>query len=416
MGENRRDCIMMLSYSGVRAEQLKTSELATLVRSVQNMTCGSYMLYNQNYEPLSSMLKKILTLSKQENEWYLYFEAIEDLMALNSRVHNYAEIVKYAEVYYKEYDAHMEEELSNYPNTSLGPLNTWIYEEIFEAYYEYYQIDDAKMELFLKRYEQVTLRFGKEYTYYSDLIKLGMLYRDIERTQEAARKFLVYEDDMAQNSYCYVCGHLPYLGQLLLAGQDQKAEELMLNMLHKNIPQKYQWCYQKCEMVQLDAMYVCMLCMSVRSGRVDAFHYFYKKYWSKLDRKNQCAPDNGSFQRLMGVYGGYFDRIEEDLQKALDAVKEENKNTTVGNMYEFLQWSCYFYLVDRGGIHKISAVLPELETDETGQVSTLAFGDYLQKKADTYGRKFAQVRAKFDYERVKADYWEAFLGEGKCKG
>ncbi len=408
---NRRDCSMMLSGFGVGVEQLKNDNLARLVRSVQNMTRGSYQMYNQNYESLSSMLKKILQLSKQEKEWYLYFETIDDLLNLNSRVHNYTEIVKYAEIYYKDYDAHMEAELPNYPNTLLGALNTWIYEKIFEAYYEYYQIDDAKMEIFLKRYEQVALQFGKEYTYYSGLIKLGMLYRDMERTQEAARKFLVYADDMAR-TYCYVCGHFPYLGQLLLTRQDQKAEELMLKMLHKNIPQKYQWCYRQCEMVQLDAMYVCMLCMSVRSGRIDAFHYFYKKYWSKLERKNQCAPDNGSFQRLMGVYGGYFDRIEEDLQEALDSIKEENKHTTIGNMYEFLQWWCYFYLVDKGGIHKISIALPELELDENGQVSTLEFSDYLQKKADIYGRKFAQVRAKFDYDHVKADYQEVFL-EGK---
>ncbi len=402
---------MMLSGFGVGVEQLKNDNLARLVRSVQNMTRGSYQMYNQNYESLSSMLKKILQLSKQEKEWYLYFETIDDLLNLNSRVHNYAEIVKYAEIYYKDYDAHMEAELPNYPNTLLGALNTWIYEKIFEAYYEYYQIDDAKMEIFLKRYEQVALQFGKEYTYYSGLIKLGMLYRDMERTQEAARKFLVYADDMAR-TYCYVCGHFPYLGQLLLTRQDQKAEELMLKMLHKNIPQKYQWCYRQCEMVQLDAMYVCMLCMSVRSGRIDAFHYFYKKYWSKLERKNQCAPDNGSFQRLMGVYGGYFDRIEEDLQQALDNIKDENKHTTIGNMYEFLQWWCYFCLVDRGGIHKISIALPELELDENRQVSTLEFSDYLQKKADIYGRKFAQVRAKFDYDHVKADYQEVFL-EGK---
>ena len=408
---NRRDCSMMLSGFGVGVEQLKNDNLARLVRSVQSMTRGSYQMYNQNYESLSSMLKKILQLSKQEKEWYLYFETIDDLLNLNSRVHNYAEIVKYAEIYYKDYDAHMEAELPNYPNTLLGALNTWIYEKIFEAYYEYYQIDDAKMEIFLKRYEQVALQFGKEYTYYSGLIKLGMLYRDMERTQEAARKFLVYADDMAR-TYCYVCGHFPYLGQLLLTRQDQKAEELMLKMLHKNIPQKYQWCYRQCEMVQLDAMYVCMLCMSVRSGRIDAFHYFYKKYWSKLERKNQCAPDNGSFQRLMGVYGGYFDRIEEDLQQALDNIKDENKHTTIGNMYEFLQWWCYFCLVDKGGIHKISIALPELELDENGQVSTLEFSDYLQKKADIYGRKFAQVRAKFDYDHVKADYQEVSL-EGK---
>lgn len=151
MGANRKDCSMMLSGFGARVVQLKTEELARLVRSVQNMTCGSYGLYNDNYESLSSMLKKILMLSKQENEWYLYFETIDDLMNLNSRVHNYAEIVKYAEVYYKDYDAHMERELPNYPNTLLGALNTWIYEKIFEAYYEYYQIDDAKMEIFLKR-------------------------------------------------------------------------------------------------------------------------------------------------------------------------------------------------------------------------------------------------------------------------
>lgn len=402
---------MMLSGFGVGVEQLKNDNLARLVRSVQSMTRGSYQMYNQNYESLSSMLKKILQLSKQEKEWYLYFETIDDLLNLNSRVHNYAEIVKYAEIYYKDYDAHMEAELPNYPNTLLGALNTWIYEKIFEAYYEYYQKKKKKMEIFLKRYEQVALQFGKEYTYYSGLIKLGMLYRDMERTQEAARKFLVYADDMAR-TYCYVCGHFPYLGQLLLTRQDQKAEELMLKMLHKNIPQKYQWCYRQCEMVQLDAMYVCMLCMSVRSGRIDAFHYFYKKYWSKLERKNQCAPDNGSFQRLMGVYGGYFDRIEEDLQQALDNIKDENKHTTIGNMYEFLQWWCYFCLVDKGGIHKISIALPELELDENGQVSTLEFSDYLQKKADIYGRKFAQVRAKFDYDHVKADYQEVFL-EGK---
>ena len=62
MGANRKDCSMMLSGFGARVVQLKTEELARLVRSVQNMTCGSYGLYNDNYESLSSMLKKILML------------------------------------------------------------------------------------------------------------------------------------------------------------------------------------------------------------------------------------------------------------------------------------------------------------------------------------------------------------------
>ncbi len=397
-----------MMFSDVRLEQLKDDTLAKLVAGVQSMTRGSNRLYDQNYEMLSSTLKKIFKLSKQEGEWHLYFDTIDELMSLNRRVGNYAEIVKCAEIYYKDYDEYMEKELPNYSNTLMGALNTYIDSKIFEAYYEYYQIDDTKMDLFIKRYEQAAFRFGREYLYYSDLIKLGMLYRDAEMAQTAARKFLNYADEMARVS-CYICGHFPYLGQLLLAKQDQKAEEFMLDMLRKNIPQKYQWCYQYCEMAQLDAMYVCMLCMSVRCGRIDAFHYYYEKYWSKLERSSQCAPDNGSFQRLMGVYGGYFDRTEEDLQEVVDAVRDENKSTTVGNMYEFLQWWCYLELMNRGGIHKVSIVLPELETDKTGQVSTLELSDYLQKKADAYGRKFAQVRANFDYERVKADYQEAFL-------
>ncbi len=53
---NRRDCSMMLSGFGVGVEQLKNDNLARLVRSVQNMTRGSYQMYNQNYESLSSML------------------------------------------------------------------------------------------------------------------------------------------------------------------------------------------------------------------------------------------------------------------------------------------------------------------------------------------------------------------------
>ncbi len=47
---------MMLSGFGVGVEQLKNDNLARLVRSVQNMTRGSYQMYNQNYESLSSML------------------------------------------------------------------------------------------------------------------------------------------------------------------------------------------------------------------------------------------------------------------------------------------------------------------------------------------------------------------------
>lgn len=395
-----------MTFEGIKANQIRSEEIMKLVGRAQDLTRGSNDLYDQNYKPLASILKKLLKLTKQEKEWHLYFYALYDLLYLDMRNNNYAEIVKYAEVYYRDSAQYMDRELPNYPNTNMAYLNVWTCHMIFDAYFLYYQIDDAKMELFMKKYEETALKYGKTYEYYADEIALGMLYQDADRAEAAAQKFLIYEKEIA---CCYVCSHIEYLLHFLLVGQEQKAEELMLDYIHKNIPKKHLWCYKYCQRAEPDSMYVSVLWTCVRAGKKETFQYFYEKYWKELPVETQLDPDAGEFQRLLCAFGGYFDHMEGDLNQAAEDIRDEDKDTTVNNMYAFLEWWCYFTLLDRSGVHSVSVQFPGLETDGAGQIPTRAAGDYMQAKADAYGGKFSRARAQFDYEFVKTAYRACFL-------
>ena len=112
-------------------------KLADLLRSVQNLTRGSYDEYDKNYKTLSTMLKRIIKISKQENEWAIYFHAIVNLMYLDERPsnYNYKEIIKYAEVYYKDSALYMDKMLPNYSKTTMAYTNVWICQYICYVYF-----------------------------------------------------------------------------------------------------------------------------------------------------------------------------------------------------------------------------------------------------------------------------------------
>lgn len=386
--------------------QIRSDEIRELVLRSWELTRAGYYLYKQNYKVLSPLLKRILKLTKQEKEWYLYFYALYELLYLNGRDNNYAEIVKYAEIYYKDSAQYMDKALPGYPGTDMPYLNVWIYGKIFDAYASYYQIDDAKMDAFMKKYEEAALKYGKTYCFYEHEMTLSMLYQDADRAERAARSFLVYEKEMKS---CYVCGHMAYLHHFLLIGQVQKAEELMLDYIYKNIPKEHLWCYKYCEDAEPDAMYRGVMAVCVRCGKRETFLYFYKKYWMELPPETRLDPDAGVFQRLLNAFDGCFDQLDSDLEQGSEDIDEENQDTTVNNMYVFLEWWCYFTLLDRSGVHMVKAVLPKMEADGTGQVSTQSVSDYMQEKADTYGGKFAQARKQFDYGFVKEAYRKCFL-------
>ncbi len=394
-------------YEKVRFAQIANQELVDLMRRAQKLTQGSYELYEKNYKALSALFKKIINISRQEKEWYIYFNTLYNLMYADMRTQNYRQIVKYAEAYYRDSEIYMDSAIPNYPGTDMALLNVWICTRIFQAYVGYYQIDDAKMEDFMRRYEETAQKYGHLYEYYQDEMYLSCLYRDSDRAQAAARNFLKHEKEITN---CYVCAHTDYLEQLILNGQYRQAETLMLDLINKNIPPKHVWCYKYCEVAEPASMYSTVLQACVWNGKKDMFDYFYGKYWSTLPEESQRHEDSNSFDRLLCAAGGNFEGYEDDLRVAAeDAKDEENRDTTENNMQAFLKWWRYFILLDRSGVHTLPLTLPGLETDEDGQVRTLAVSDYMEARADYFGEQFAQVRAAFDYKFAKDAYKKCFL-------
>ena len=413
----------------VDPEELKSEELAKLVRKVQALAGNGYDIIHENYEPFVKPYQQILRLAKKEKEWYLYFDTINEILYLNRVHHKYDEVVKYAELYYKESALYMDRELPNYPE-GMAYINMWIYNNIFVAYYQYHQIDDAKMDIFMKKYKESALKYGKTYLYYEDEMDLSLLYRDADRAKEAARNFRLYEKDIRS---CYVCAHRSYLAHLLLTGEIRQAEEMLCDFVNKNIPKQHLWCYDYCKVAVADSMYESVLNYSLMSGNEEAFCYFFTKYWAKVPQETQTEGD-WAFRRLLCAYAGLFDRIEDDIQEAEECIKDEQHETTVGNIEIDLRWWCYFTLLDRSGVHEIETGLPGLETsdvktkgdvqtadggegtkvaDGTVKVPTLAVAAYMEKRADEFGALFSKARARFDYEGLKATYRNCFLAEGR---
>ena len=70
-------------YFDIETDGLKSEELAKLIRKVQALTQDGYETAKENYELLMNPLKKILRLSKQEEEWFLYFWTISEILVMN---------------------------------------------------------------------------------------------------------------------------------------------------------------------------------------------------------------------------------------------------------------------------------------------------------------------------------------------
>lgn len=415
-----------------KPEEIANTELAKAVRQLHKISDGGYELLDANHHAIVKLLKKALKLARQEKEWYVYFEGMQDILYQYSRSGDYWEIVKYAEIFYRDCALYMEQALAKYPDTDISYLNTWIYYEIFAAYWCYHQIDDSKMDSFMKQYEENAVKYGKTFCYYECEMELATLYRDAEMAKHGALYFEKYESEMLS---CYVCGHKQYLGYYLLLNNRNKAEELLLTFLHRRIPKEHLWCYTYCQEAENNSLYALVLEYCMKLGRAEDFRYFYKKYWAKQPDENWRAKEE-RWQRTLSMYlcavAGHFEQMEEDLRQAEEDVKTADRRHTLDNAKDGLLWWCYFALLDRTGVHEVSVNLPGLEAcagetaaessdrsreeadsgkqevsrNETRLVSCLTLSRYYEKRADDYGMKFAAARKKYDYQAMKDSYWE----------
>lgn len=419
------------AFAGIRINEMAEGELTAELRKARRLTAESYANYEKNEKQLTRLFARILELSRQEKEWYVYFYAIYERMYLAVRTNDAKSIIRYAEIYYRDSALYMDEALPKYPGSDMAYLNVWICGFIYNTYIDYCEIDDGKMKLFMNRYEDAALKYGKTFCYYRDEMMTALLYRNPEMMEHGRRNFERYEKDMTS---CYVCGHEPLLAAWLMKDSPEQAESLMLDLINRNIPRKHLWCYQYCERAEPQSLYASMLFYSLTLGKPESFRYFLEKYWLTQPRERQRQRgDSGTGYRNLSMYVcaivGNFDDLEYDLSEAREDIENIKGYSTISKIRVGLMWHCYFELLDRSGVKEVPLCLPggqgesEEERDRApdhagnkapggaredggGTVPTLAVSRYMEKIADEWGERFSRARAEYDYPGLKKTYLE----------
>ncbi len=392
----------MAMFENIKINELGNSDLADAVSRARRLTSGSYSNYERNEESLSRLLPQIMKLSRQEKEWYLYFDALYNRIYLANRAGDTRTIVKYAEIYYRDSALYMDREIPNYPGTDLAEHNTWIYLYIRDAYESYWEIDDARMDSFMRQYEEAALKYGQAYWYYRGEMQLALLYRDEALMEHGKRGFDKYEKEMRS---CYICGHLECLAYYIMKDRLESAEGLLLDYRNQRIPRQHRWCYQYCQNAETQSLYASVLEYSLNLGKTETFRYFLEKYWMEQPRECQRGEKERWYCNLsiyLCAITGNFDALESDLAVAREDMEKMETYSTVSRIKTCLQWYCYFILLDKSGVHEVDLCLPKTED----RISALEAGRYMERIADENGEKFSRARAKYDYALVKAAYLE----------
>lgn len=394
-----------MMFSGFNIELMESEELKRLVNQTKTLTKGGYDAYDANAETILRCLDKILALAKKEKEWYLYFRALYYMLyELNRQSNTDRKILKYAEIFYHDQRLYMDRELPNYPNTNMSETNTDCMDIIFSVYRGYYQIQDEKMNDFMRMFEECALKYGHEYSYYNALMKLGFLYRDIDMVKKGKENF-----EKCGCDGCYVCNHYPHLGYYLMFDDLAGAENLLDRIINKNIPQEHKWCYKYCQRATEKGMYARILCYCIQLGKTEMFFDVFERKGKYLFCEGEEDDDTTYF--LFRLRAGDMSGLEDAMKQAVEDIELEEKQqtSTLGSIYDFLCWYCYFYLLEKREILKVKVDLKRNDApkaDKEGMTKCGELGVYYERKADEVGKRFAKSRKRFDYEGMKKSYEE----------
>lgn len=384
---------------------LRQPELRKLVKQFDSLTdtTNGYSCYRQNANTLKRLLDKIMVLAKEEKEWYLYFNAIHEVFFVLDRIDGKSkEMLKYAEIYYRNKELYMDMALPYYADTNLSALNNYIMEDIFHVYREYYQITDKKMDAFMELYKECAEKYEKSWTYYNSLIDLGLLYHNKEMVVTGKENFEKSDCDM-----CYICSHYSHFGYYLILDDLEGAEEFLHDIVIRNIPSKYLWSYKKCARANEQTLYGRILGYCLLLGKPEFFHKVFVERGKDLF--GEYEEDAGTSYILYQILAGDTKHIEKDMEQAAeDIILEKNQTTTtLGSIFDFLCWYCYFILLEKHGIVSVKAeCLKEtgLEAQKDGSYSVQGLKEYYMAQADRVGEKFGKSRKQFSYKRLKESY------------
>lgn len=392
---------------------IESPEILDLIYQANRLTdADGYEIYDTNSESLIRILEKALMLAKQKQEWPAYFIVIYELFYMLQRENEYIKLIKYAEIFYHDSELYMDRAAAVCRDLKLGDYCIWSYNMIYQAYQKYPQITDEKLDEFFEKYNAVCTKYGSKINYYSDLLKLALLYGDKEMAAENKKLFEQYEIKS-----CYLCKMKTVIGYYLLCEDYESADHMIEQIRTRSIPKKHMWCYNHCYLAEEKELISAVLNYCLLFGRSTYFHKLLEanKDLFEFKKEEDCAMNDICYY----ICCQNWSLIDEDIKAAKDDILDwkKNKQSFLGYIYDCLSWHCYFTLLgkhikeDDTVIQDIEDVLADLAKeigieDENAESLISSISEFFEKEADKLGAQMSASRKKFDYEALKQSWHE----------
>lgn len=388
---------------GLGRRNVTDDKLWELVEQANHLTQGGYDDWDANAQALVPVMERIMMIAREREEWQVYFYDMAKLFwfVRRTKVNNIRLAFQIAEMFHQNYQSHIGEIVNAFSREWLVNIAG----DILGFYSNYPQIDDRKMEEMLGIYRDCEEKYGSDWNYgdYTSIMWLALMNHDKELAKEAARKL-----KRAQfSNWCYICTYgRPMIGYYILQEDFETAKEWVFSLIERSMPQKYHWCFEKCQQAGETDLVDLALAYSMQLGKSQAFDMFFAE-WGKLYEKEKGEVED-THNVIFHALAGEWSQQEEVLQLAQkdNRGRREQKETPLDCLYWSLCWYCYFQLLAGSGVE---TVYLELDEDGKRQWSCMEAAEYFERQADLLGEQMDKARKKFGYSKVKRCYEECLL-------
>ncbi len=230
----------------VQRNHVIDDKLWELVQRANHLTEGGYEVWDDNAAALVPVMERILVLSREREEWQIYFYDMAKLFWFirRSTVNNIPLSFKISEMFHHDFTQRLGENVGSFGSEWRVDLAS----KILSFYCEYPQMDDRKIERMMDVFCECEKRYGGQWNYgnYTAVMDFALLNKDKALAEEAAKKLKAAPYD--GRCYCYVCNYArPMIGYYILHKESEEAKEMVLRIIGKDIPAKYRWCFEECQ-------------------------------------------------------------------------------------------------------------------------------------------------------------------------
>lgn len=399
----------MILESFTTRKYVADDKLWEMIKRANNLTQGGFSSWDDNAPVLVPLLKRILARAREVRDWQIYFYVMGKALWYIGRddVQDTRFAFQISEMFHQAYREGLAAETTRFGREYFVDAAA----RILDLYMQYPQIDDVKMGQMLSIFLECEEKYGTVWNAgnYVCVLSAALLDRDGELIEKSKKKLASLDFD----SWCYICYYVrPMLKYYVYREDFDRIEELILSVSRKEIPKKYQWCYQQCEQANEETLVFEALAHCMDYGKPELFRKIFDRWPERC--RNPIEGDIVTCDALLHALAGDLSRLEEVIQVAEedDRKYQENKVTPFDAMYWFLYWHLYFRLLDRHGIGfvrmnpvgEIEDRTAREEADGRREYSCQALSEYFGRKSDEIGRQMSRSRSKFDYGAMKKSH------------